>query len=271
MLIRALRAPAGRWPRVEFPLARALAWLLQPLGRGVAEDTLAVLFPELGPRQLRAARRRSWSNFVQSEALAASIQRSGKGLADPEILPDRDLAALRPPLILASFHIGVYTALGALLRALPSDVLVVHRGRLAERPGVTLMYRGDDEWERAGTFHRAVTHLRGGGLVFTTLDGGYREGGYEAATVAAPMLGGTISLARGGFALARMSRTPIMPVAARRCGRKVAITFGDPISPGLGEDAMAAAAAQWLGDYLRESPGEVSLRTLEVLRPPPGR
>jgi hypothetical protein len=116
-----------------------------------------------------------------------------------------------------------------------------------------------------------VTHLRGGGFVFTTLDGGYREGGYDAATVEAPMLGGTISLARGGFALARMSGTPIMPMAARGSGRKVTITCGNPIPPALGEDAMAAAAARWLGGYLREYPGEVSLRTLEVLRPPPGR
>jgi hypothetical protein len=237
----------------------------------VSEDTLATLFPKLTPAQLRAARRRSWSNFVQSQALAASIQRPGAGVADPEILPSRDLAEMRPPLILASFHIGVYNALGAVLRALPGEVLIVHRGRLAERPGVALLYRGDDEWERARTFHRAVTHLRGGGFVFTTLDGGYREGSYDTATVEAPMLGGTISLARGGFALARMSRTPIMPLAARRSGRKVTITCGDPISPTLGEDGMAAAAAQWLGDYLRESPGEVSLRTLEVLRPPPGR
>jgi hypothetical protein len=30
---------------------------------------------------------------------------------------------------------------------------------------------------------------------------------------------------------------------------------------------MAAAAASWLGDYLREFPGEISLRTSEIFGP----
>jgi hypothetical protein len=117
-----------------------------------------------------------------------------------------------------------------------------------------------------------VKSLRSGGYVFTLVDGGYRDRGYDAATIDAPTLGGTVSLARGGFALARITRTPIVPLVARKCGRRVEITCGDPIPPTQDEEAMAAAVAQWLGEYLLEFPGEISARTLQTLRPlPPGR
>jgi hypothetical protein len=269
-LIKTVRRSVARWPRFAFALARPLAWLLRPLGRGVSEESLAALFPELSRGRLEAARRRSWSNFLQAEALTASVKRIREGKLHPEIVSNRDLADVRPPLILASFHIGLYPAVGEVLRRLTGDVLVVHRGGLAPRPGVTLVPTGETEWERARAFHRAVAGLRSGAFVYTTLDGGFREGGYDAPSVEAPMLGGTISLARGGFALARISGTQILPVVARRAGRTVVIVCGDPIPPGP-EEAMAAAAAAWLGHYLREFPGEISLRTLEVLRPPPGR
>jgi hypothetical protein len=101
------------------------------------------------------------------------------------------------------------------------------------------------------------------------MDGGYRGGGYDAATLEAPMLGTTISLARGPFALARITHTAIVPLAARQAGRRIAISTGDPIAPDVGEQAMAVAAAAWLEGYLREFPGEISLRTLEILGLPP--
>jgi hypothetical protein len=271
-LIKMLRRFAGRWPRLAFSLAPPLARVLQPLNRSITEERLAEVFPELATGPVRAARRRSWANILQAEALLASLGRPDGQRGEPEIVPNPDLAALRPPLILASFHVGIFPAVGAALARLPGDVLVVHRARFTPRPGFTLVLRGEDEWERARTFHRAVTSLRSGGFVFTTLDGGYGEDGYDAAAVDAPMLGGTISLARGGFALARITRTPIVPLVARRCGRRIEFSCGDPISPAQGEEAMAAAAAQWLGDYLLEFPGEISSRTLQILRSPaPGR
>ena len=269
-LVNALRLWAVRWPHLAFLLARRFAWLLAPFNRGISEERLAAVFPELAPRALKAARRRSWGNFVQSEALSASLQHADIRPADPEILPNPGLEELRPPLILASFHIGLFPALGAVLMRLPGEVLVVHQGRFAPRPGVKLVLRGDDEWDRAAAFHHAVAGLRSGGFVFTTLDGGYRDGAYEAGAVEVPMLGGTISLARGGFALARITRTPIVPLVARRSDGGVEIVCGQPIPPADEEETMAAAAARWLGEYLSEFPGEISRRTLQILQPPPG-
>ncbi len=75
-MINALRAVAGRWPRFSFSLARALAWLSRPLGRGIPEERLAVAFPQLSQADLRAVRRETWRNFLQNEALEAALARN---------------------------------------------------------------------------------------------------------------------------------------------------------------------------------------------------
>jgi hypothetical protein len=273
-LVHALRLGATRWPRLAFLLARPLAWLLEPLNPGISEERVAAVFPQLAPGRVKTLRRRSWANFLRAEALASAAVQLAQGRhTRSELVPNPALDELRPPLILVSFHMGLLSAVGTVLRRLPGDVLVVVQrpGGLAPRPGVTLVPMGEDEWERARTFHRAITSLRSGAFVFTTLDG-FGEGGYEAATVDAPMLEGMITLSRGAFALARITRTPIVPLVARKCGRKVEIACGEPIPPTQGDEAMAGAAAYWLGEYLREFPGEISLRTLEIFRPlPPAR
>jgi hypothetical protein len=58
-LIKALRLLASRWPRTGFGVAVALAWLTQPLGRGVPQERIRDLLPELDARAVRAARRRT--------------------------------------------------------------------------------------------------------------------------------------------------------------------------------------------------------------------
>src|SRR5947199_9865912 len=70
-LINALRLLAGRRPRLGFSVARVLAWLSRPLGRGIPEETLAEVFPHLPPRALRTARRRTEANFLPAAALNA--------------------------------------------------------------------------------------------------------------------------------------------------------------------------------------------------------
>ena len=85
------------------------------------------------------------------------------------------------------------------------------------------------------------------------------------------MLAGTISMSRGAFALARITATPLMPLAARWHGSAVEIVCGDAIAPGGSERTMAAEAAVWLERYLREFPGEVTKRTIESLNPSPRR
>jgi hypothetical protein len=269
-LIRALRWLATASPHAGFALARALAWLSQPLGRGIPEERIATVFPELPPASLRAARRRTWSTFIRTEALDAGLERPGPAGVYPEILPNPALDHLRGPSIVAAFHVGPFPALGAVLERLPGEVLVLHRGSFAPRRSLTLVRSGETEWERARALHQAVTTLRDGGFVFTAMDG-VGDNGYVSSTVEAPLLGGSVELARGGFALARITRTPIVLLFARWSGSSVEIFSADPIPPEQDESVMAAAAARRLEDYLREFPGEIAPRTLEILTLPPRR
>jgi hypothetical protein len=263
--IQAVRLLAARWPRASYLAARLLAWLGQPLGRGVPAERLAELFPDLPPAAVRAARRRTWSTYVRGEALNAAVAVPERRPFYPRSRPHPAVDRLRPPLIIGAFHVGPYAALGVALRTLPGEVLVVHHGPAASRQDVSLLRVGDSEWERARGFHRSVTTLRSGGFVVTALDGYGGQYGYAGSTVEAPMFGGTATLARGPFALARITDTPIVLLVGRWRGNSVEVTCGEPLVPG-DETTMAAAAAAWLEAYLREFPGEVSARTLEILR-----
>lgn len=265
-MIEALRAVAGRWPRLSFALARVLAWLSRPLGRGIAEERLADAFPQLSGAELRAVRRDTWRNFLQNEALDAALARPGRLARYPRVSLDRRFTELSPPLVLVSFHVGPFRAVGAALERLDGDVLVLHRGNFAPLRGLTLVRSGDDEWARARALKQAVAMLRAGGFVYLAMDG-FGEEGYDAATIEAPLLGGSIGLARGGLALARMTGTPLVPIAARWRGNHAGIVCGDPIPPSSDEHAMAASLTRWLERLLLETPGEITLRTLTIFRP----
>lgn len=264
-LIESLRLIAGWWPRFGIWLARVLAWLSRPLGRGIPEERLAETFPQLPAAALPAVRRETWRNVLQNEALEAALSRSGSRPRYPRVVLDRPVTELSPPLVLVSFHVGPYRAVGAALERLSGDVLVLHRGNFAPLPGLTLIRTGDDEWARARALKHAVTTLRAGGFVYLAMDG-FGEHGYDAATIEAPLLGGSVALARGGLALARITETPLVPLVARWRGNRAEIVCGDPIPPSTDEHAMAASMARWLEQRLLEAPGAISPRTLEILR-----
>ncbi|MND09266.1 hypothetical protein D3C83_324500 [compost metagenome] len=59
---------------------------------------------------------------------------------------------------------------------------------------------------------------------------------------------------------------PIVPLVARWDGQEIEIVVGEPLPILDDEQALAALAAQWLENYLRESPGELSARILELMR-----
>lgn len=224
------------------------------------------MFPELAPAGLRAARRRIWSNLVLGRALHAAATRPGRRALHPEMVAEPGATQLAPPLILAFAHVGPYQALGWLLERLDADVLaLVERRGFVPRPGMTIVTTGEDEWAGARALGRAVAALRSGAFVFLAMDG------QEAATIEAPALGGTIALARGPFALARITATPIVPLVARWRGLTIEVAVGDTVQPSLEEHAMAAEAAAWLERYLRSFPGELSPHVLDALRPPRGR
>lgn len=80
------------------------------------------------------------------------------------------------------------------------------------------------------------------------------------------MLGRRFAFARGAFALARLSRAPVVPIVARWQGASVLITCGDPVAPDDDAESMATAVAMWLERYLLEHPEQIGHRTLELLR-----
>lgn len=259
----------GRWPSAGVRVADTLARLTGGLGFGIAPEWLTTVFPELTPDALRAARRRTWAAFLKGTALEAGVARVGRR-AYPRLVHDPAFAALEPPVILASMHVGPFQAIGAALRLLPGAKLAVTRGQYEQPADVKVMAGGEDEWARARTFHHALTTLREGGSVLITVDA-FTPGEYDVSSIEAPMLGGTVSLARGAFALARVSGVPIRPLVARWRGTQLELSVGEAISPALGEEAMAAATARWVERYLRERPGEISVFLLERLRPPAHR
>lgn len=266
LVLGALRALARRWPRAGVLVAFLLAWASRPLGHGIADGQIAEVFPELPPGARRAVRQQTWENFLRGEALEASLRIRGGGRLYPRLIRDPAVTRLRPPLILATFHVGPFQAIGAVLRPLPADSVAVARGQYRSQPGLTLLWAGEDETQRTRTFHRTISALRAGKYVVVTLDGHHHEQ-FDVATIEVPLLGRSLPLARGAFALARLTRTPIVPVALRWRGTAMETTVGAPLSPDLGERGMAVAAAAWLEGYLRERPGELSVFILERLRP----
>jgi hypothetical protein len=161
-------------------------------------------------------------------------------------------------MILGTFHIGPTLALGAVQERLKENLLVLRGSQFpfdrASRDRV-----GSTDQERAATFHRAIERLRDG-FVLMALDP------REAQRIEVPFLGGTLQLARGPFAMARVARVPIVPVVARWDGNEIELVFGDPLPVSNDERAMATSAACWLERYLQERPGELSYRVLELMR-----
>jgi len=265
LVVGALRSLAAFWPRAGVGVAHALAAITRPLGHGIADEWLARTFPELSPAARRGVRQRTWASFLKGEAVDAAVMHRSGRRAYPRLVAGGAIHELSPPLILASFHVGPHQALAAVLRALPADVLGIDRGQFAPRGDFTLLPAGEDEWERARTFHRALAGLRAGAFVFVDLDAHDPEE-FDVSTIDAPVLGRTLPLARGAFALARISGTPIVPLVARWRGTAIEVVIGDAIPAVASERDMALAAGAWIDGYLRDRPGEISVFLLERLR-----
>ena len=206
----ALLAP--RHPRLAFSAAAALGSLRNRLSRRwPSPEQVQSLFPQLEPR---AAARVAWSLGAleaRNRLLVDSIRRAG---LDPvrQLMrhPSEAFAALRPPLILGAFHVGAVQALGAAVERLPGPVLVMRLGSLyAPTPPVEVASTEGDDQRRAASFQRALNRLAGGGFVVLALDLPPGPG------LRVPCLGRTLELARGPFALARLTGAPLVPLAAR--------------------------------------------------------
>ena len=228
---------------------------------------IGALFPLLGPREAAKAAWKIGGIEARNRIFAAHLEEDDARLAQ-ELMsrPFPDLARLRPPFIVGSFHVGALQALRAALTWLPAPVLVLRLGyRTPTLPTHTVLAVGETAQQRAALFARALAHLRSGGVVVLALD--YVTG----PAFRVPFLGRSLELARSPFAMARLAGAPLWPVAVRWRGGAVDIEVGDELTadrsscPEACEEEMAMAAARWLEKYLRSDPGETGLGLLHRL------
>ena len=249
-------------PRVAFAVTDALAALLTIGSRRPSRTMLRSLFPNLSRHDTGRVLRRIWTTYARTLLLGGWIRRAGRAPVRLIVRENDAVGRLRPPMIVSTFHIGPTLGLGVLSERMQGETLVMRGTQFpldrATRENVNLV-EGTDQ-QRAATFHRAIERLRRNGFVILALDP------HEAHRIAAPFFGRTLQLARGPFAMARIARVPIVPLVARWDGQEIELIVGEPLPILDDEQALAALAAQWLERYLRESPGELSARILELMR-----
>lgn len=183
--------------------------------------------------------------------------RSGRSGLRELVREVRVPALPKPPLIIGTFHLGPLTSLGAALEASIGPVFASVERR---RVGASAAGR---ERRRTRTYYESARFLRAGGSVVLPLDP------FVASSLRVPFFGGTAPIARGAFALSRMTGAPIVPMVARWRGTRVELVAGEHFVAAGGPDrehALAAETARWLEDYLRANPQEISLRILDLMR-----
>ncbi len=261
ILERGLAPLVARHPRMALPAASGLGALRNRLSRRwPSPEQVQALFPHLVPR---AAARVAWkigALEARNRLLVDAIRREGLEPVRRLMRPlSEAFAALRPPLILGTFHVGAVQALGAAIERLPGPVLVLRLGALySPRPPVEILSTEGDDQRRAFSFQRALDHLKEGGFVVLALDGSPGPG------LRVPCLGRTLELARGPFALARLTGAPLVPLVARWRKSEVEAEVGAAIG-GMEEGALAASAARWLEGYLMAAPEEIGLGLVRAL------
>ncbi len=252
---------AGR-PRLAFAAAGALGSLRNRLSRRwPSPEQVQLLFPRLTRRD---AGRIAWEiagNEGRNRLLIEAIRRAGPAAVRPLVATSAEVfAPLRPPLLLGMFHTGAIQALNVAVERLPGRVLVLRQGALYPPvPPVAVESTDGDGQRRAAAFRRALLHLKEGGFVVLALDG------VQGPGLPVSCLGHRLELARGPFALARLTGAPLRPLVARWERGRIGIVVGEELAAPAEEGACAAAAARWLERHLAESPVEVGLGLLRAL------
>jgi len=194
-----------------------------------------------------------------AEARNRLVVRRGRGRSLAPFAPLiewRDAAAataLRPPAILATAHLGALYLLAAGFDRLGLQRTVlrwspIHRPAPGEEP----VAAQGGLVRRTHALLRGLEALRRGEYVISALDGEL------GASAPVSLLGRSLQLGVGAFALARLARAPVLPVAALWRGPRVVCELGPPV-------ADAAAAALWLEALLRREPAQISLGLVRQL------
>jgi lauroyl/myristoyl acyltransferase len=281
--VRGLGRLAGAVARVEpragLALAGALGARLGPRAgprRCPPERWLAHLLPELDAAELARARREIASLEFRNRALRRLLERRGVApllpLLEVRAEPLLELLAARERIVVASWHMGPYWASSAALEKLGVPALfAVHRARPARGARALRWFELADELP-ARFLKRAVDELAAGRTVGMALD--FPLG----ALARQPFLGGTLAVARGAAAVARIAGARLVPVTRRWIGRssRIEVTFHAPIPEPAAPRAEAerfeaellAAALRFFEERLRADPGSLRIAQLRQLLAP---
>jgi hypothetical protein len=241
-------------PRASLSLAAAAGALRHRVtGRWPTVEEVRSLFPHLdGPAAMDVAARIA-ALHERNRVLVHGIIHHGGDPVRSLVSAADSLLALEGPRILGAFHVGALQAVGPALEGLRSPVLAFRNGRLfTPRGSLQVVSTKGDAQARAAALHRALLHLRTGGLVALALDVAAGDG------METHCLGHPLRLARGAFVLARWTGAPIVPIAARWTSAGIRVEAGSAVS-------TPQEAAGWLERYLLESPSEITLGLLRTL------
>ena len=191
-----------------------------------------------------------------------------------DLVDPASLASLRPfldkPAIFVGWHVGPPFAVTGAFDAIGLHGLVLRLTTTYGTRTLEVAPVGGGRGDRSAAFRRALRRLEQGGVVLVTADA--RD---VSATAPVSCFGRARTMARGPFALARLSGAPLVPLAPRLDGdRLVRLAIGPPlIGEGTGqalETSLAAGAAAWLEAFLRHSPEQLRRCVLEwLLEAPP--
>jgi lauroyl/myristoyl acyltransferase len=255
-------------------LAGSVSNRLVAYGPSAAE--LHSVFPSLSRQQLTRIAHRTCASDLKNRTVDRLVLAGGYEAILP--LVERDaieaVDSVRSEFgaaIVANFHLGPLISVGAAVEAAGAPALVIRTEPGHQvRPPLEAVWTSGEPDRPAHALRRALDHLRRGQLVVVALDGDF------GATVGPlPCLGRGVELRRGGFALARMTGAPIVPVLCRwkDGGTAIAIERFDPLPAPPAVTAAAAdierehanAAARWLDWQLSTAPDIASLQVLRML------
>jgi hypothetical protein len=266
-LERRLAARVPGHPRLALAAADRLGrWRNRLSRRWPSPEQVRALFPHLGAREAAAVAWRIGGLEARNRAWIEGLKQGGLDPLRHLVRTPPEVAALRPPLLLAIFHVGAIHSLSPAFEQLPAPAIALRHGLIYQgRPPLTVMTTEGGPEERRKLFQRLLAQLQGGGFVATALDV------VPGVGVTAPCLGHTITLARGPFGLARLAGVPIVPFVGRFRNGGIEIVVGEALPTPEADDpveferALAASAAHWLERYLLPDPAEIGLGLLRNL------
>lgn len=247
---------AARNLELALRIADAAALLRRPL-RSHPVSQFRRAFPQLSLSEARVLRGHVLAMEIRNH-VAFEMSNAG-GIVPPEtlVLPAGLEARLRSGCVLVSFHAGPFRFLET----------------AAQRAGVVLHSVAPDASRELAPrmLHDAIRAMRLGQAPLFLADG-------AGDRLAVPFGEHEITLARGAFALARMSGAPIVPLLIVWRGLRAHVLPGPELDPPrskggtLGESlaietGLATRVAEWLSGHLQQAPQDVSLAVLRRIRP----